>query len=497
MKILFVASECVPFCKTGGLADVVGALPKELKARRHDVRIILPKYKSIRSQEFTIRETGEWMQVPMGPGTFPADIRTVKTDQGIPVYFIHNDGYFGRPSLYRSPDGSDYEDNAERFAFFCRAALEACKAMQFRPDIIHCHDWQTGLVPMYLKVSLKADSFFQHTRTVFTIHNIAYQGIFPKSKLEMTGFSWNEFTMDKFEYYDQMSYLKAGLVYADALTTVSPTYAQEIQSSYEFGMGMEALLRSRSAVLSGILNGIDQDDWDPAKDPFLARPFTAEDLDEKRACKKALQNSLNLTPSDDIPLFGIVTRVDRQKGLDLLTQIIPELMNRQNVQLIILGQGDPAIVKDLRAFQQMYPGQMRVVTDFNEPLAHNIYGGSDMFLMPSRFEPCGLSQMISMRYGTIPIVANTGGLHDTVTPVTPDSGNGFVFQPGSAQGFLDSILRAIALYRDPVSWRNLQRRAMAQDFSWTRSVESYHALYRRASGLNPIRSSRQKTLPKK
>jgi starch synthase len=493
MKILFVASECVPFCKTGGLADVVSALPKELKNKRHDVRIILPKYKSIRSQEFNIRETGEWVQVPMGPGhTESADIRLTRTEKGIPVYFIHHEPYFGRPGLYRGPQG-DYPDNAERFAFFSRAVLETCKAIQFRPDIIHCHDWQTGLIPMMLKVLFQQDSFFQNTRTVFTIHNIAYQGIFPKSKLPVTGFSWNEFTIDKFEFYDQICYLKAGLVFSDLLNTVSPTYAQEIQSSYSFGWGMEGLLRSRAKDLAGIVNGIDQDDWNPAKDPFLAHAYDPEHLEGRQACKAALQDRLKFSVSPDVPLLGIVARLDKQKGLDLLTQIIPDLLNQQNAQIVVLGQGDEAIMQELKAHERSYPGHVRVISDFNEPLAHNIYGGSDIFLMPSRFEPCGLGQMIAMRYGSIPVVANTGGLHDTVTAATREEGNGFLFQPGWAPGFLQSILSAIQFYRDSSAWKELMRRAMKTDFSWARSVPTYHAFYRRAHGLRPVQKSTEKS----
>ncbi len=355
MKILFVASECVPFCKTGGLADVVGALPKELKLKRHDVRIILPKYKTIRGQEFGIKETGEWVRIPMGAGRVEsADIRVAKTDKGIPVYFINHEGYFGRPGLYQSPRG-DFPDNAERFIFFCRAALEACKAMQFRPDIIHCHDWQTALIPMYLKVLLKSDAFFQHTASVFTIHNIAYQGIFPKSIMETTGFSWKEFTMDKFEYYDQICFMKAGLVYADIINTVSPTYAQEIQSAYEFGRGMEDTLRLRAKDVTGILNGLDVDDWNPAKDPFLARSFEADHLNARRACKTALQRQLKFPLDPTFRFLGMVARIDQQKGVDLLTQIIPDLMNRQNVQLIVLGQGDESLLSQLQQFARSIP----------------------------------------------------------------------------------------------------------------------------------------------
>ncbi len=489
MKILFVASECVPFCKTGGLADVVGALPKELRHKRHDVRVILPKYKTIRGQEFSIKETGESVRVPMGPGRVEtADIRMAKTEKGIPVYFVNHEGYFGRQGLYRGPQG-DYPDNAERFIFFSRAVLETCKAMQFRPDIIHCHDWQTGLVPMYLKILHKDDAFFQHTASAFTIHNIAYQGIFPKSYLEMTGFSWKEFTMDKLEFYDQLCFLKAGLAFADCLNTVSPTYAKEIQGSYEFGRGMEDTLRTRTKDLFGILNGIDTEEWNPAKDPFLARSFDIDHLAERHASKAALQKQLRLSVGADIPVLAVVARIDQQKGIDLLVRIIPELLNRQNVQIVILGQGDEAIMQQLNYFAGQYPGHIRVSSDFNEPLAHHIYGGCDLFLMPSRFEPCGLSQMISMRYGAIPVVANTGGLHDSVKPVAGDSGTGFVFQPGNAGGFLSAIYEALALYKDPVAWEVLQRRAMSEDFSWSASVLTYLNMYRRALGRKAHQTS--------
>ena len=495
MKILFVASECVPFCKTGGLADVVGALPKALRAKRHDVRIVLPKYKSIRGQEFGIKETGEYVRVPMGRGRMEtADIRVAKTEKGIPVYFVNHDGYFGRAGLYGSRYG-EYPDNGERFAFFCKAALDACKAIQFRPDVIHCHDWQTGLVPMYLKVLLKGDAFFQHTASVFTIHNIAYQGIFPKTLLEATGFSWNEFRIDQFEYYDQISFMKAALNNADYLTTVSPTYAKEIQSAYEFGQGMEGVLRARSGKLVGILNGLDTDDWDPAKDPFLAAPFDADSLESRQDCKAVLQKGLNFTVSPGVPVLGVVARIDRQKGVDLLAQVIPDLMRRHNIQIIVLGQGDLDLVREFERDASQYPGHIRICTDFNEPLAHHIYGGCDLFLMPSRFEPCGLSQMIAMRYGAIPVVANTGGLHDTVTQSSASAGTGFLFQPGSAPAFLGAIEQALAMFRNRQAWGALQLRAMNENFSWNLSVPSYLAVYRQALGrkAKPSQRSRPKS----
>lgn len=493
MKILYVASECIPFCKTGGLADVVGTLPKALKDKRHDVRIILPKYKAVRAPEFGIRETGHWVRIPMGWGRVEsADIRATKLDNGIPVYFVNHDGYYGRPGLYMGPHG-DYTDNGERFIFFCRAALEACKALSFQPDIIHCHDWQTGLIPMYLRILLKNDPFFQRTASVITIHNIAYQGVFPKSLLEVTGFSWNEFTMDKFEYYDEISFLKAGLVFSNLITTVSPTYAREIQSSYEFGWGMEGLLKSRAKDLIGIVNGLDVKEWNPAKDPFLAEPYSRERLKPRRACKAALQENQHFPVDPDVPVLGMVARIDPQKGVDLLAKIIPSLMNRHNVQIVILGQGDPFLMRQLDFYVKQYPGHIRLCTDFNEPLAHHIYAGSDLFLMPSRFEPCGLSQMIAMRYGSIPIAANTGGLHDTIKHVSSDHyGTGFLFQPDNATAFLASIQEALRHYKRPAAWATLQRRAMQEDFSWERSLPAYLDTYRKALGRKTPRKARSR-----
>ena len=478
MKILFVASECVPFCKTGGLADVMGALPKELRKKRHDVRVILPKYKSVRGQEFNLKETSEWVSVPIGDRVETGDIRVTKTEKGIPVYFINHEGYFGRPGLYGSSTGP-YPDNDERFIFFSRAVLEACKAVDFRPDIIHCNDWQTGLIPAYLKLQQPRDAFFQHTATVFSIHNIAYQGNFSKTTVLKTGFSWDEFTMDKMEFYDQISFLKAGLVYADGVTTVSPTYARQTQSSPEFGRGMEGILQQRASEYVGILNGLDLDEWNPAHDPFLAKSFSEESRDSRRDCKAALQHTLRLPRSPRAPLLGIVSRLDAQKGIDLLIQIAPDLI-AEGAQIVVLGQGDAALRNQLEALETHFPQSVRMRSDFNEPLAHHIYGGSDIFMMPSRFEPCGLGQMIAMRYGSIPVVMHTGGLADTVIPAgTDDTGNGFVFYESSANAFLEALRQALLFYADEPAWNRLQTRAMHSTFSWDESARQYLNVYRR------------------
>ncbi len=486
MKILFVASEAVPFCKTGGLADVIGALPKELRKSRHDVRLILPKYKSIRGQEFGLKETGEWVRVPVADRIESADIRTAKTDRGVRVYFVNHEGYFGRAGLYQG-QGQDFPDNAERFSFFCRAALEACKAMEFRPDVIHVHDWQTSLIPVYLKTLYAGDSFFQHSASVLTIHNNAYQGIFPKEWLASTGLSWNEFTMDKLEFYDQLNFLKGGIVYADAITTVSPTYASQIQNAYEFGRGLEGSLRNRARDIFGIVNGLDVEEWNPAKDPFLAKSFDLGSIKPRLDCKTALQKALGLTVAPQTPLLGLVARLDPQKGVDLLADILPDLL-AQGVQGVVLGQGDRVLEARLKQIESQSPRSFRLRTDFNEPLAHHIYGGCDLFLMPSRFEPCGLGQMIAMRYGAVPVAARTGGLEDTIVPVGKQTGTGFLFHPGSAAAFLGAIREALHWFTDKAQWAAIQQRAMSVDFSWAPSTQAVLQVYRHVLGRKTRRS---------
>jgi len=489
MKILFAASECVPFCKTGGLADVVGALPKALKRERHDVRIIIPKYKQIRAQEFGIKDTGKSIRIPIGDKEFIAEIKTCKTEQGIPVYFISSEDYFTRPGLYRDATG-DFVDNDIRFSFFSRAVFEACKLLSFQPDIIHAHDWQTGLIPAYLKTLYSQDPFFKKTATLFTIHNIAYQGIFPKTRLPLTGLGWSEFTMDKLEFYDSICFLKAGLAYADGLTTVSPTYAAQIQSGYEYGRGMEGLLQKRSSVLRGILNGIDIQEWDPYTDVFLPQNFDLNHMQIRRLCKRALQRSLNLPDNSEAPLLGVVARMDQQKGMDLVLEALPEWVAR-GFQLVILGQGDIQLQRRFELMQNNHPLSIRYYSDFNEPLAHQIYAGSDFFLMPSRFEPCGLSQMIAMRYGSIPIVSATGGLLDTVQQThSPDTGTGFFFNELTATALIATLNYALQYYANPTAWQALQARAMSAVFSWSNSAIVYLQAYRKASpraALQPTR----------
>ena len=468
------ASECIPFCKTGGLADVVGSLPPALGTKSSEVRLALPKYREISENRHKLKDTGLTLNIPLGESLATVRIWEGKLAPRIPVYFIDSPRHFGRDGLYVDPQERPYPDNDERFILFSRAVLETAKAVGFQPDVIHCHDWQTGLIPVYLATLYGPDSFFLTTATLLTVHNIAYQGAFPKTTLSLAGLPWKEFTPEKLEYYGQVNFLKGGLVYSTLLNTVSPTYAREIKENPEFGCGMEGILNARQADFSGILNGIDTADWDPAKDPHLPARFSPKDLAGKRACKQALQKKLGLKEDPMIPLAGVVSRLDRQKGLDLIAESAPELFKRK-IQVAVLGNGDPALRKQLEETSRRHPERFAFRTGFEEPLAHLIYAGSDFFLMPSRFEPCGLSQMIAMRYGSVPVVTRRGGLADTV-----DAGTGFVITEFSVRALTEGIRSAVEAFRDQKKWAGFLRRGMSRDFSWSRSVKDYLALYRRA-----------------
>jgi starch synthase len=475
------ASECVPFCKTGGLADVAGALPPALTRRKVQVRLVLPKYKEISASRFHLKKTRITLRLPIGGSLETAEVWEGKLGPQIPVYFIDNPKYFHRDHLYTGPDGQSFPDNDERFILFSRAVLETSKAIDFRPDIIHCHDWQTALIPAYLSTLYGIDAFFTSTASLLTVHNIAYQGIFPKTSLLLAGFSSRDFTPDRLEYYGQMNFLKAGLVYANVLNTVSPTYAREIRENPEFGCGMEGLLRARQTDLYGILNGLDTRQWDPSRDSFLKSHFSSRNPGAKRLCKKNLQKKLGLREEPESPLIGVVSRLDLQKGLDLVAEAAEEILSG-GAQMAMLGNGNPALRKRLEELERRIPRQFVIRTGFEEPLAHQIYAGSDLFLMPSRFEPCGLSQMIAMRYGSIPVVTRRGGLADTVEPCSAESrkGTGFVIQEPSAAALKLGVKTALELFRDKKTWDRLIHRAMGRNFSWSRPVKDYLALYKRA-----------------
>ena len=473
MKILFAASECVPFIKTGGLADVVGALAPVLARKGHDVRVILPKY-GMMAEEYRqqLRHVTDFY-VKLGWRHQYCGIEALER-QGVTFYFVDNEYYFKRNYIY-GLGGDEYE----RFGFFCRAVLDALPRLDFQPDVIHAHDWQSGMVPALLRIQYDQADFYHNIRTVFTIHNLQYQGVFGieqvKDVLELPD---DVFTNDKLECFGCANFMKAALVYADEITTVSPSYAEEIQTAY-YGERLDGLLRARRNSLSGVLNGIDMQEYDPAADPLIPAHYSAQDLSGRAQCKAALQQSLGLTVDPSVPIIGMVGRLSSQKGLDLVDHVIGQIME-ENVQLVVLGMGESRYVNLFSWAEQQYPGRVAARFQMDHQLAHRIYAGADMFLMPSQFEPCGLSQMIALRYGCVPIVRETGGLRDTVLSYNHynNAGNGFTFFNYNAHDMLFTIRRALRYYHEhPDVWRELQSRGMNGDYSWNASAETYLSLY--------------------
>ena len=478
MKILFVSAEVVPFAKTGGLGDVAGSLPVALKRLGVEVCLGLPFYRNVREGNFEPRLLLGNLKVPFGNEELPARVWEARRYKDIPVYLIERDDMYDRPNIYGDPSG-DYYDNFERFAFFTRAVLSMAEALSIKPDLIHCHDWHTGLLPAMLKGSLKGVETLGRTPTVFTIHNVGYQGVFPADKLLLVHLSNEEFYRPEgLEYYRDICLLKAGIVYSDAVTTVSPTYANEIQTP-EYGMGMEGILRNRRASLSGILNGVDYQLWDPAKDPEIPAQYSAERLAGKQACKRSLINEMNLDPFlVKRPLLGVISRLDAQKGLDLLVKIIDDLL-ALDVGLVVLGSGDETIQEALREAARSHAGRVGLTIGFDEKLAHRILAGADIFLIPSRYEPCGLTQMYALKYGTVPVVRATGGLEDTIAAFDPerDDGNGFKFGPYEPEAFLSAVQQAVDVFQDSKLWGRIMANGMKEDFSWDRSARKYRKLY--------------------
>lgn len=474
LKVLFVSPEVEPFVKVGGLADMVGALPKEMAALGHDVRVVCPLYGST-------RRVGEWKarEAPLGVdvGATAEWARVWETSlpgTSVPAYFLEHDWHFARPEVY-----SDAPDNAYRFVFFCRGALALCEQLHWIPDVIHCHDWTTGLLPVMLNTTLR-NGALSEVATVFTIHNLEHQGYAPRSLLDYARIPAGEFRADSTESFGSVNQMKAGLYHASKLTTVSPTYAEEIRTAAG-GFGLDHVLRFRGADLVGILNGIDASLWNPATDKSLPANYTADDLAGKAVCKRALQEQLGLAPDPHIAVFGVVARLVHQKGVDLLADALAEILRDMHVQFAVLGSGDPRVEDTFRWAAGAFAGRVGVKVGFNPALARLIQAGSDVFVMPSRSEPCGLTQMYAMRYGTLPLVRETGGLVDTVWNVEPGSqvGTGFMFRDATAQALRECIGRACSLYYDrPAEFRSAQLRAMAQDFSWTRSAPRYVNVYR-------------------
>jgi starch synthase len=470
-----LSAEMVPFAKIGGPADVVGALPKALRRMGHDVRVAMPCYRSIRPEQFGMTTLIDALAVPFKHNTEEAAIRET-TVGGVPVYFVDAPRYFQRENVL------GYQDDGDRFILFCRAALEMCRALDWSPDVIHAHEWHTAIVPNWLHTLYRHDPAFDTTASVFTIHNMAYQGIFGHRILEVAGLANQEFVLpalaDKQE--DAVDLLGRGIAYADVVTTVSETYAEEILTP-DYGEGLQDLLRQRASRLEGILNGIDAEVLNPATDIYIAQQFDADHLELRAANKRALQEQFGLDLDPAAPVLGFVSRLARPKGADLLTAAFDHLIDL-GAQIAIVGIGDPHYHELFAQCVTRHPRRAAIHFNFGADWTQPLYAGADMYLMPSRFEPCGLNQMIAMRYGAIPIVRATGGLIDTVTEFDPQhaTGTGFTFRAFDPWSFLAAVARAVQSYRYPESWRDLMRRAMAVDHSWRASAERYSAVYERA-----------------
>jgi len=479
MRILIATPEAVPFVKTGGLADVAGALCGEFRKLKKEVRIFLPLYKKVREKKTKLRDTGITISVPVGDKVV---LGRIFGDQ-VSTFFIECDEFFDRQELYGTPEG-DYSDNAARFVFFSRGVLEACKVLNFRPDVIHCNDWQTSLVQLYLRTIYRADSFFKNTATLLTIHNLGYQGIFPASDMATANLGLELFTPEGIEFYGKINFLKAGIISADILTTVSDTYSKEILDK-EYGFGLEGLLKTRVNDLFGVINGIDYEEWNPAKDEFLPACYGQSDMSGKMVCKRELVQSLFKGPWNKktarIPLISVVGRFSEQKGLDLIMQSMPEIMS-SDVKLVVLGKGDERYHKSFLELSKKYGDKVSVTIGFDEALAHRIYAGSDFLLMPSKYEPCGLGQLISLRYGCVPIARKTGGLTDTIRDYDPlvSSGTGFLFSDFTPSAMQDALKRAFCVYTDDGKMMKMIEDGMKMDFSWKKSALRYLDLYKAA-----------------
>lgn len=459
MKIAMALSEVVPFAKTGGLADVGSALPLALEYCGHEVIVIMPGYKCIRDAKLKISRLSN-------------DVSFTTIGKNIKVYFIEDSVYFNREGLYGDKNG-DYRDNLERFAFFCRRGLDLLKEIDFKPDILHLHDWQTSLMAVYLKTRYTGKSFYNRIKTILTIHNVGYQGIFAKEEFSKLKLDDKLFGINGLEFYGNVNLLKGGIIFSDYLNTVSPTYAKEIQTK-EFSFGLEGLLKERQNVLSGILNGVDYSVWDPDTDKFIMQNYSIRNIDNKVLNKEDLQKACGLAVNADIPVLGIVSRLAEQKGFDILAEGLDELC-KADMQLIILGTGDQKYHQILKAAAKKHPKNISFNLRFDDPLAHKIYAGSDIFLMPSRYEPCGLGQLISFHYGTLPLAFKTGGLADTI-----NKHNGFLFDVYTKNELLKTISKAVSVFANKAKWRSLVLNAMECNFSWKGSADKYIHLYAKA-----------------
>jgi starch synthase len=484
VRILLVASEAVPFAKTGGLADVCGALPRELARAGHEPILILPAYRQVHAAGLPIEPTGVHFDVPIGSklvsGSF---LKSRLPDADVPVYFVEHDPYYHRAGLYQGDDAQDYRDNCERFVFFCRAVLEAIHLLDLRVDVVHANDWQTGLVPAYLKVEYRGVPPYEGIGSLFTIHNMAYQGVFWHWDMLLTGLDWKYFNWQQMEFFGNLNLLKTGLVFADRINTVSPRYAEEIQAA-PLGCGLEGVLQHRKSVLSGIVNGVDYSEWDPSVDRHLAAKYSFETLSAgKPACKAALLASLGLPELAGAPLVAFIGRLVDQKGVDLLLATVRDWLVSRDVQWVILGTGEASYEEQFGLLARRFPQKLAARFEFSNALAHQIEAGADLFVMPSRFEPCGLSQLYSLRYGTVSVVRATGGLVDTITDtnehtLAAGTATGFAFSDYSPLALAEALDRACQAFRQPDVWQRIVRAGMGQDWSWTASARRYVELYR-------------------
>jgi starch synthase len=485
MKIAEVSPEIIPYAKTGGLADVVGTLPLYLEKAGHEISMFMPFYKSVKKSGIDIKLLDITFDIPID------DIKHTVTlwksihhgSKNIAIYFIQRDEYYDRDALYGTESG-DYQDNSERFIFFSRAVIETIKRLGLSIDIIHCHDWQTALIPVYLKTLFKHDEKLSSIKTVLTIHNLAYQGIFRQEDMKLTGLDMSLFNWRNLEHWGKVNFLKCGIVFADIVTTVSKKYAEEIRT-VEFGCGLEDVIKEYENKLYGIINGVDYTEWSPENDNLISHQYSVEDISGKALCKKHLQKTLNL-PQAEVPLLGMISRLAEQKGVDLLIVIMDDLMKR-DLQLVILGIGDEKYHQMLKEAVPKYNSKLSVNIMFDNKLAHEIETGADIFLMPSKYEPCGLNQMYSLRYGTIPVVRETGGLADTIIDANDENlkngtATGFTMKGYFAAELLFAIDRALELYKSKAQWRSLIRNAMKQDWSWEKSANQYVELFKSVLG---------------
>ncbi len=485
MHIAFAASECVPFSKTGGLADVVGALPRALAALGHQVSVYVPRYRQTKltDPQTVVRS----ITIPFDDKYRFCSVVTAGSSAGVRFYFVDYPPYFDREALYGTAAG-DYPDNAERFALFSRAVLEASKVLGV-PHVFHCHDWQSALVPVMLRTLYAGDPAFREVATVFTIHNMGYQGLFPPNVLPLLMLPWELFTISKMEFFGQLNFLKGALAFSDFVNTVSKKYSQEIQTT-EYGFGLDGVLRSRAATVTGIVNGVDYDEWSPQTDKFIVAKYSPLDLSGKLRCKQDLLNAFGVANGGaEVPVIGIVSRFAAQKGFDLIAQIMDRLA-REEMIVVALGAGDKPYEEMFQRFNKQFPNKIAVKVAYDNAIAHKIEAGADMFLIPSRYEPCGLNQIYSLKYGTVPIVRATGGLDDTIEPwdARTNRGTGFKFSDYTGDALLGTIRQALTAFKDQTGWQALMRNGMGKDFSWTNSAREYVRIYEKSRQLRSVHS---------